>query len=303
MFNYFIPGKTKEQLANGDKLDRDMLRACGIDALVPHERADVVRVPQHASVLDVKTGPDGAAGVIIAPVRVHLGPPDCFYDPRLQQWDACRGGRYWIGYSQSFLGGGGPQIAVPSPQELERFEQLGGFEVLDARGQAWRVPICRAPKQDVEYGCLPQSYTLDADTGEMQSHLQSDYLGLWELSGKIRDWYWSDAEPAEDATPAEKAKHERPPFGKLVAYAAQLLGVNYRLSPVELNVLHKLGVQLLTQATVHAICQAAFGWEVRELAAKKKPASESDPAVNSSPSTTGAAIPSDAPGIALAAEH
>jgi hypothetical protein len=297
MFNYFIPGKTKEQIANGEKLDRDMLRACGIDALT-----DVVRVPQHTSVLDVKTGPDGGPGVIIAPVRVHLGPPDCFFDSRLQQWDACRGGRYWIGYSRKFLIGPSP-AERPAPSELERFEQLGGFEVLDAHSQAWRVPICRAPNQDVEFGCLPQSYTLDADTGEMQSHLQSDYVWLWELSGKIRDWYWSDVEPSEDATPAEKAAHVRPPFGKLVGYAAQLLGVNYRLSPVELNVLHKLGVQLLTQATVHAICQAAFGWEVREQAAKKKPASDLSPLANSSPSTTGAETPPAVPGIALAAEH
>ena len=61
---------------------------------------------------------------------------------------------------------------------------------------------------------------------------------------------------------------DKQPFGWLVKMAARILAVNYRLGPAELNVLADRGSPVLTSDTVHAICQAAYGWEVREEAKK-----------------------------------
>jgi hypothetical protein len=296
MFNYFLPGATKEQVAKGDKLDHDVLRNFGLgDAL-----SDVHRVPEHATVIDQKIGPAGGPGAVIAPVNPYKGPPDCFCDPLYQVWEACRGGRYWIGYSKRHDPKRVPFQAI-TPQDIERFDALGGVPVADHGGREWAIPVCRAPNFGFEFGTLPQSYTLDPESGETQSHLQTDFAWLWDLAGQIRDWYIADLGPTEDATPAEKAAFKKPEFSKLVGFAARLLGVNYRISPVELNVLHKLGVQLLTRDSVHPICRAAYGWEVLELAKKKPPEGTTDPAASFSPSTTGDATPPAAPGIDLAA--
>jgi hypothetical protein len=211
MFNYFIPGKTKEELAPGDKLDHDLLRSVS-----PHLAGalrDVHKVPAHASVANVQRGPAGTSGVVIAPVMVHRGPPDCFYDGSLQQWEPAHGGRYFIGYLKN---------AAVSAQDLERWETTGGIDVADDSGQKWLVPIARAPHFGVEYGTLPQSYTLDPDSGEPTPHLVPSWTWLWELAGEIRDWYASQEELPEDATPAEKAAHVKRPFTELVRYAGRI---------------------------------------------------------------------------------
>lgn len=284
MFNYFLPGLTKAQVAPGETLDRDVLARVGLADVL----SDCTRVPQHASVSDVRKGCGGQAGCVIAPVRKHKGEPGTVFSHDLMTWKAVTG--YWIGWENN----------VPvSPQDLERLALIGGSEVADDGGRTWLIPIARAPHHGYEFGALPQSYTF-GDDGEPTPHLVPSHAWLWELAGQIRDWYLAEAGPEEDATPLEKAQHERLPFTQLVKYAARILGVNYRLGPAELNVLHWLGAPVLTQAMVHRCCQTTYGWEVLEQAKKKPPASASAAAPSSSASTTIANTPDGAPVIALA---
>jgi hypothetical protein len=288
MFNYFIPGVSKEQLAPNSELDRDLLRKFGLDETL----TDVKKVPAHAAVANVTHGPDGQAGVVIAPVSKHKGTPAVTYDPRLQKWEPVAT-RYWIGALRQYF----TRQERPSPEDLERWELVGGFDVPDANGQAWNIPIGRAAHHGSEFGHLPQSFTIDPDTGEVKEHLLDSYTWLWELSGQIRDWYFKSVPPPAEASPEEKAAFDPPHFNALVKMAAKLLGVNYRIGTAELAALHKMGVPLLTQNSVHAFARASFGWEVLEQAKKNATANGSPPAVNSSPSTTGESTPDAPPAI------
>ena len=293
MFNYYLPGKTREQVAPGDQLNADVLRSVGLLAADGGGvLADCTRVPAHASVLDVQKGPDGKAGTVIAPVRKHSGEPGCFYSPTLQTWQPVRPGLLWIGHEQS--------VAF-SPRLLERWQIVGGAEVSDDNKHVWIVPIARAPYQQYAFGTLPQAYTFDPVTGEPVPHLLDRYTWLWELAGEIRDWYLAAAGPASEATPAEKAAHQARPFSDLIRYAARILGVNYRLGPAELNVLFSLACPVLTQETVHTICQATYGYEVLDAAKKNAPGGADEPAPSSSPSPTGEKTPAASPATGPAA--
>jgi hypothetical protein len=288
MFNYFLPGRTKTQLVQGDKLDREVLRTLGLDEVL----ADVSKVEAHASVLDVRNGCGGKAGAVIAPVRKYRGVLPQFFSHDLMTWKEIRPGQLWLGWMSG---------DTPLPQDLERWEVIGGAELTDDSGGVWTLPIARAPHMGFPYGTLPQSYSFDTE-GEPKAHLEPAYQWLWDLSGEIRDWYAADEGPDSEATPAERAAHRQLPFSDLVKYAARIVGVNYRVGTAELSVLHERGCRLLKRSAVHAICQAAYGWEVEQEAKKKPPADDSAIAPNSSPSTTGENIPAAAPGTGPAAE-
>lgn len=294
MFNYYLPGKTREQVAPGDKLEADLLRTAGLlTADGGGVLADCTRVPAHASVLEVQRGPDGKAGTVIAPVRKHSGEPGCFYSPTLQTWSPVRPGQLWIGYEHS----------VPfSPRLLERWNLVGGAEVSDEQGHVWIVPIARAPHYEHPFGTLPQAFTFDPATGEPVPHLLAKFTWLWELAGEIREWYLAAAGPGSEATPEDKATAPAArPFADLVRYAARILSVNYRIGQAELTVLFGLGTAVLTQETVHAICQATYGYEVLDLAKKNAPASAAAVAPSSSLSPIGDKTPAASPATAPAA--
>ena len=293
MFNYYLPGLTKSQLAPGDKLDHDLLRACGLAEVL----ADVRKVEAEASVVECRIGPDGNSGCVIAPVRKHTGPPDAFYVPGVQTWQPRQGCGAWIGWTTQ---------EPPSVQSLERWRMVFGHEVQDRQGNPWMIPIARSPHGGYEFGTLPQTYSFDPTSGEPVPHLDVEFQWLWELSGRIRDWFRQAAGPRQDATPEEQARHEKPPFSWVVKQAARVIGVNYRVGLAELTVLHGLGLAVLTQETVRDICQTVYGWEIEEEA-KKKPlppatASGSPPAPNWSSSATGASTPDGAPGTGPATE-
>lgn len=285
MFNYFLPGVSLAHLAPDGQIDHATLRMLGLAEVL----GDVFKVPEHASVIDVKSGPNGRAGCVIAPVRVHHGPPAVAFNPQYQTWKEC--GSYWLGWKNG---------ETPTPSFLERWEVIPGQRVLDRKRQEWTIPIARAPSHGYEFGFLPQAYTFD-DSGEPKPNLDPDFAWLWELAGQIRDWYRNSRPPAEDATPAEKQAYVPPKFNDLVRFATRILAVNYRLGLAELNVLHQLGVALLTQDTVHAICKTTFGWEIEEEAKKKQPGEETATVPSLLPLTTGDVTLAAAPGTDPAA--
>lgn len=272
IFYYFLP-VSKDKLQVGDELDRDVLAEHGLADVL----ADVRRVPAHASVCGVSgnKGPGGQSGVIVAPVSKHRGVPGIVgNDPLRQAWRPR--GKAWVGIATG---------AIPTPLDLERWKTIGGYKLEDPQHYEWQVPVARASW--MEFGTLPQSYKFD-ERGEPVPNLQPEFVWLWTLAGLVHDWYLSQ-EPPEDATPAERAEHQPRPFAELVKAAARVLAVNYRVGLAELNFLHDLGRPVLTQQTVHAICQTLFGWEVLEEAKKKQPAAAEPAPASSSPSTTGAA--------------
>jgi hypothetical protein len=277
IFYYFLPQLTCEQVVEGELLRRDVLAAAGLAEIL----ADVRKVPAHAAVNYVRTpvGPGKQVGTVISPVSKAHGSGFVGNDPAKQRWvpgpltthHSPPTPAYWVG---SLIGN------PPTPPDLERWSVLGGAIVTDKCGWEWRVPIARAPQQP--FGSLPQTYTFDA-AGEPQPHLDPAYQWLWDLAGEIRNWYVRAAGPPEDATPAEQAAYVPPKFAELVKHAARILQVNYRVGPLELNLLHELGRPVLSQLLVHGICQACYGWEIEDEAKKKPLAESSSPAASSSP--------------------
>lgn len=283
-FYYFLPGVTKDDLIDGGRLKRDPLAAAGIDEVL----FDVDRVIQHVSLAETNrcSGPWKSTGTMLSIVNRHTGVPSLVVpDFDRQLWQP-RGNpaKCWIGALK-----GEP----PLPEELERWEQIPGFTLADPGKYQWSVPVARMPAPEWKFGHLPQSYVFDG-SGHPEGRLQPAYQWLWDLAGQIRDWYVS-----EEPRPAAA---EKQPFTWLVRQAARVLGVNYRVGFPELTFLHDLGRPVLTQTTVHAVCQALFGFEVLEEAKKKQPESDSLPALNSSSSKTGEEIPPGSPGTDRAGE-
>lgn len=289
-FYYFFPRVTPEQLYSGGVLNRDILAAAGLETTL----FDVSKVPQHASACEVKRacGPWETTGTMLALVSKHTGVPSLVVpDFARQLWRPLGdGSQCWLGAMKD---------EPPTPHDLERWDQIPGFLVSDRHTRQWRIPIARLPEAGYQFGHLPQSYVFDG-AGEPVGRVQPAYEWLWSLAGEIRDWYRADAGPGEEATAEERATHEKAPFTWLTKQAAKVLGVNYRVGLPELNLLHELGRDVLTQTTVHGICQALFGFEVLEEAQKKRTDEEERAVANSSSSTTGGATRDESPGTARA---
>jgi hypothetical protein len=267
IFYYWLPKLDKEQVGKGGQLCRKALEAAGLADVL----ADVREVPLHCSLANEGKGPDGGAGVLLTPVSKAHGVPEwVVYRPELMKFKPIGdGSKCWIG---ALIG------QPPTPHDLERLKTLGGHEAEDSGGWKWKVPVARAPQFGKPYGVLPQSYTFDA-AGEPTPNLNSEWQWLWDLSGEIRQWYVQADGLPEDATPEAKAAHKEPEFKQLVKWAARLLAVNYRVGPAELTLLHEMGKPVLTEAAVHATCQAAYGWDLVDEA-KKKPVAEESPATS-----------------------
>lgn len=285
-FYYFLPGVTKDQLQDAGRLRREPLQAAGIDTLL----FDVTRTPQHVSLAETHrcSGPWESTGTMLALVNRHSGVPNLVVpDFTRQQWKP-RGNskKCWIGVLK-----GEP----PLPEELERWEQIAGAVMTDPGHYEWRVPVARMPAEGLPFGHLPQSYVF-SDAGEPEGRLQPAYQWLFDLSGQLRDWYVQTQDPDDEASVGEKAAHEKPPFTWLVKQAARVLGVNYRVEMPELTFLHELGREVLTQATVHGVCQATFAFDLVVEAKKKPPEDSPGPAPSSSSSTTGDETPAESPG-------
>lgn len=291
-FYYFLPGVTKDQLKDGDRLNRQVLAAAGIDELL----FDVVKHPQHVSLCETHrcSGPWETTGTMLAIVNKHTGVPELTSpDFTRQLWKPRGDGKKcWLGVLK-----GDP----PLPQELERWEVIPGWKLEDAGHYEWLVPIARMPHPDWQFGHLPQTYVF-SDVGEPEGRLQPAYQWLFDLSGQVRNWYVRMEEPDEGASVAERAAHEKPPFTWLVKQAGRILGVNYRVGLPELTFLHELGRGVLSQTSVHGVCQAVFGFEVLEEAKKKPTDDASPPVLNSSSSTTGEKTPSESLGTGRAGE-
>jgi hypothetical protein len=254
MLYLFFPGVAKDQLVStdGEKLNRDFF--ANIPPLA-ELLAGVVNVPNDAMVSDAGrgSGPGGHSGAVVT-LPPSNRPADFVGNaPGRQHWVDCGG--WWIGCMVD---------AVPTPQDLERPTQIPGYLVKDADGHEWRVPVARALRHPL--GSLPQFFTFGAD-GRPIANVAKSHLWLWELSGKIAEAYASDG--AAD-------------FTQLVRWAMQILQVNYRIDRRVVNLLAERGRNVLTQTTVHAICQAVYGFEIEEEIKKKSApvSAASDPPQN-----------------------
>lgn len=264
-FRYFLP-TTIDELTNGATLK----------SLGPWGLADVLKdvtaYPEHVTLHVVTRGPSDKPGVILTPSLADGNPPDAVtFNPHQDEWAPYWGGLnshgadVWIGWERE---------RPPTPQGLARREQFGGLEVLDQHQQAWRVPIARSPH--AVFGTLPQNFIFD-EHNEPRGQLKSGFASLWELSGHVWDYYaWlyastlnreeGDTPPAVSEPPAE---HNTP---WLIRQAVNVLAINYRVSPWEINALYAAGRPILDEGFVHATLMALIQFSLVRDFGKKKPA-------------------------------
>ena len=76
----------------------------------------------------------------------------------------------------------------PRPEELAKANTLPGYDVTDAQGGNWRLPLTRKPSEEGDSQCvLPQTYDYDQETGGIKLGLpREDHRVLWENT----EWAW-----------------------------------------------------------------------------------------------------------------
>jgi hypothetical protein len=301
-FRYFLP-TTIDELTNGATL-KSLARWGLADVL-----RDLTNYPEHVTLHVVTRGPSDQPGVILTPSLADGNPPDAVtYNPHGDEWAP-----YWpeVGGRRSEIGGteasadvwiGWERERPPTPQGLARREQFGGLEVLDQHQQAWRVPIARSPH--AVFGTLPQNFLFD-ESGNPTGQLKSGFATLWELSGHVWDyyaWLYSTTQHREEGA-AAPAVSEPPPEHNtpwLIRQAVNVLAINYRVSPWEINALYAAGRPVLDESFVHGVLMALIQFALVRDFGKKKPeppaasATASCSAPPSSSSTPGAAAASPA---------
>ncbi len=204
--SYFLPNET---LDGFEAAWQQKLRAAGIaESLV-----DVRRLGMLAR-CEVKSGPGGFDGLVIAPLRADDGePPELlgYFEDRQTWVDPFDQGKVWIGWQTD---------APPTPEDLRRTTPLAlpGYELELANGQTWHVPVISSQER---LGALHQRLTFDA-SGKARAAVAARHESLWEESAEIADAYFV---------------HGRVDWSRVGTFCARCLGLNYRVSVAEQNVL------------------------------------------------------------------
>lgn len=238
-FLYYIPKRTAESLI--------VDRVFKFDGISPHLSAvlkDVRKPIEDAAVTDVHgNGPDGTAGVLVAPIGKHTGGASLItVDPAKTDWYSADFGKYWIGWVKG---------EVPGPMELERPALVRGSAIVDAFSREWKIPISRSPFG--EFGTLPKSFSFDA-AGDPVEHVRRDAAWMWELGGHVNDQWAKD----------------EPDFRWLTQQVPVILGINYRVGPGELSAMHEADRGILTEEFIGGVTVGFIhGSIVREAVEKK----------------------------------
>lgn len=158
----------------------------------------------------LNSGPDGGGGMIFAwvdPGNEENNPKQGHF-PDDQKWEAAPpdpvknlpAGRYWFGFEPK---------RPPTPQDLERREQLPGYVAILADGNGWRLPSAQL---------LPHRFTLGAD-GREEKVVKEQYREVHERM----EWYYDLAE--------SHVRYDKPRNAtECREYLAFMLSQNYRLN-------------------------------------------------------------------------
>lgn len=278
-FKYFLADVTEAELVEGDRLRPEVLARYGLERTL----ADLEKRDRDCALSGVAggKGPDGRGGLVLTP----RGPSGAYeaslqYRPPAQGWLPAVAGNVWIGWET---------VAPPEPQDLARKTRYAGYDVRDESGGLWHIPVARTPQ--LRYGFLPQSYTFGAG-GTPVGHLKAQARELWERAGQLWDVYASifgrEAIASGEATLPREIPEAWYGADWLLQQAVWILGVNYRVGPLEINALFELGRPILDDGFKQAVCQATCDFDFAlELQKKTKGSSSSGPAPAGSSSTPG----------------
>lgn len=193
---YFFPGLTAASLTRAQLQElpaAESLRDCLVSETAFREL--ILKA-------DCKYGPSGSSGALVAASPGET-PPEIMYKPDRQRW--VQFGDYWIGVFKDNL---------PTPAELERRDQLPGYLEELGDGLQWNCPLIRTPYADTPQMRIPRKFGVD-DQGNLVNEPLPEYCEAWERTAEIWNWI---------------AFNEQIDIDVCITYAAQLLGLNYRVS-------------------------------------------------------------------------
>lgn len=270
---YFLPNIQSHQLAQKGRLSPAILAARGLaDALVDCPLAD------HHTLIDFPgRGPGGHSGLFVIPTPISGEPasrlgffPDvqewrpAFRDP---EWDT----RLWIGFNKE---------EPPTPDGLRRrTELIAGKDLTLLDEQSWHVPLIRRPAmgEHPPRTSLPLDLEVDA-SGKTVKSIQAKHQALWAETIEMTAHRFGQATVTDDQA-----------FG----FAMRVLGLNYRVSQAEQNVLRILDSHLVIDVLDAAIDLEFVTGYVRECVEQKK--TSLSPGESTTPGSTGDTPTTDPP--------
>lgn len=207
---WYIPTETTKTAVVRDELSRAVLARVGLDRTLE----DVRRVPDHVIAVDLDRGPDDSRGLLLYPLPTHGDKPAKLgYHADRQTWRQANQGRCWLGWETD---------SPPTPADLERRLLVPGYQIEDAAGQAWHVPVLRAV--DNPRGRLGVSFSWD-DDDQPRIGVDPRFAELWERSARAWDLI-DKATTLDGATFAQDFGEEDDAF--LLTYLLDCLAINYR---------------------------------------------------------------------------
>jgi hypothetical protein len=225
----------------------------------------------HPSVREVRGGPDGGDGVIVAEDgRVSPGDHGFFKDR--QEWRKIPGSPAWVGM---FTG------RQPVPEDLARSKQLPGHWVTLLDGQAWHCPAAKRwieQEGELRWLCpLPQRARLGEDGRWQSGDVIPQYAAVWGLA---RRWEAMRVSAPIETTDGQNARQVFA-FDDLLTGAVQALAVNYAIGPAEVDLLG-----LLSDETAVKILDALSDIPTR-IAWQKKSADAAPAGTTTGPGSAG----------------
>ena len=206
---YFFSGLTLSDVLRGDVLLREPIIAAGLG-----DSLSDVRTNAQAAVVEIKSaGPGGSPGVLLAPIPASGNRKGLGYFPTRQRWQEFPRG-LWAGVLTE---------EPPTPEELQRGTPINGYLLRLADGREWIVPTLRSP----EGTQLPRQIVFPDPTNleQVEERVKPDYQSIWEASAELVDvMFGVESEPQK-------------PLAWKIAWCLRVLGLNYRIGPIEQSLL------------------------------------------------------------------
>lgn len=224
-FVYFLPGRRG--------VDQSDLSRLGLDKILdrPHGSAAVANTPS------------GGPGFTVVDRSTPITLARIF--PDLQIWKAAPKVDgvvpYYVGYHKE---------NKPTPTDLERPRVIDGDLVVDLDGEIWTAPQLREWRVGEDplspFSCsptVPRVCDLNEDGDVILGDVVPEYREIWEKSWSVASALWPDHVDTGSKMSDSDA----------IKFAGDLLGVNYRVSFLELALLKSISPEIARD-----ICRAGI---------------------------------------------
>lgn len=210
-----------------------------------------------------QSGPGGAAGLLVMVDGDFASTFELAYRPNSQTWrqgpTRTHEGKdlaYWVGAEN-------PPEAMPDPTALARKRFIAGHAVAMLDGREWTIPIARSV---VRGSTLPKRLVLGPDNQTWTPQELPEFLGLCKEAETAYTLLHGGEADAEGRVTIEI------PYDVGMRIALAALAVNYRIGPIEADMLGLFGESEM-EATMKAVCDWPAYEAVLLARQKKEPAS------------------------------